>query len=66
MASLGIENFTVKSEVIDLAITQLERSLVFFATLKAKNKVSNNSEITYRVPKEHKIVVRLILAYFYK
>ena len=68
MASLGIENFTVKSEVIDQAIVQLERSLAFLATLKAKSsKSSNNSDtITYRVPKEHKIVIRLMLAYFYK
>jgi hypothetical protein len=45
MASLGIESFTVKSEVIDQAIVQLERSLAFLATLKAKSsKSSNNSD----------------------
>jgi hypothetical protein len=67
MKSLGIESFTVKSEVIDKAIVQLESSLSFFVILKAKTKNSNNSDsIAYRVPKEHKIVVRLMLAYFYK
>jgi len=44
MRSLGIESFSVKSEVIDQAIVQLERALTFFATLKARNKDSNNIE----------------------
>ncbi len=66
MRSLGIESFAVKSDVFDQAITQLERSLTFFSTLKAKNLSSNKDNGIYRVPKEHKIIIRLFLVYFYK
>ncbi len=66
MRSLGIESFAVKSDVVDQAITQLERSLTFFSTLKAKNLSSNKDNSIYRVPKEHKIIIRLLLVYFYK